>query len=293
MVKQSTKGRRAVLYARMSPRGDADTSPSIQNQVVDHCLPCCKQNGFQLDQWPDERTLRHAPADVALDHLAITPGIEFDHDVSGAKSDRPGLWRAIDSLRRGDVLVTWKMSRLARDVFLEEFIIREVRKIGATIVCAQGPTTNDDDPVDTCIRQVFAAFNQMERKLTAIRTSAKMQQYQNEDGRAMSAIPPYGQRLGRVHTVVDRKGETRQQQLLEPDRFEQLVIQRIVAEWDWQVNHRGRGSLRGICRIMELSEIEYRGRRRWHHNAVRSILERAGRLDRLPKKDKTMGVLAR
>jgi len=38
----------------------------------------------------------------------------FTDQVSGAKSERPGLEEAISHLRKGDCLVVWKLDRLGR-----------------------------------------------------------------------------------------------------------------------------------------------------------------------------------
>jgi hypothetical protein len=40
----------------------------------------------------------------------------FEDYASGARSDRPGLAQALAYLRRGDVLVVWKLDRLARSL---------------------------------------------------------------------------------------------------------------------------------------------------------------------------------
>ncbi len=40
----------------------------------------------------------------------------FDETASGAKSDRPELIKALDYCRQGDVLVVWKLDRLARSL---------------------------------------------------------------------------------------------------------------------------------------------------------------------------------
>ena len=40
----------------------------------------------------------------------------FEEKASGAKEDRPELAKALDHMRKGDVLVVWKLDRLARSL---------------------------------------------------------------------------------------------------------------------------------------------------------------------------------
>ena len=40
----------------------------------------------------------------------------FEESASGGRWDRPELHRALDQLRRGDVLVVWKLDRLSRSL---------------------------------------------------------------------------------------------------------------------------------------------------------------------------------
>ncbi|STI00532.1 DNA-invertase (site specific recombinase) from prophage [Escherichia coli] len=39
----------------------------------------------------------------------------FEDKMSGTKSERPGLKRALKCLKRGDTLVVWKLDRLGKE----------------------------------------------------------------------------------------------------------------------------------------------------------------------------------
>ena len=54
--------------------------------------------------------------------------IFMDKGVSGGRADRKGLSDAIDSLRKGDVLVVAKRDRLSRDMFLSCWIEKKSRR---------------------------------------------------------------------------------------------------------------------------------------------------------------------
>src|SRR3954449_1056389 len=56
----------------------------------------------------------------------------FDDHASGARADRPGLQRALDYVREGEVLVVWKLDRLGRSLvhLIEVVTALEQRGVG-------------------------------------------------------------------------------------------------------------------------------------------------------------------
>jgi DNA invertase Pin-like site-specific DNA recombinase len=92
--------------------------------------------------------------------------------ASGAKADRPELTRVLDDvLRRGDVLVVWKLDRLARS--LKKLITTaedlEGRGIGLVSLTESIDTTT---PGGVLVFHVFGAIAQFERALIRERTAA-------------------------------------------------------------------------------------------------------------------------
>ena len=55
----------------------------------------------------------------------------YEDQISGLRSDRPGLQGSLDQLREGDIFVVWKLDRLGRSVKgLIEFVAQlEERKV--------------------------------------------------------------------------------------------------------------------------------------------------------------------
>jgi DNA invertase Pin-like site-specific DNA recombinase len=92
--------------------------------------------------------------------------------ASGAKADRPELARVLDDvLRKGDVLVVWKLDRLARS--LKKLITTaenlEERGIGLVSLTESIDTTT---PGGVLVFHVFGAIAQFERALIRERTAA-------------------------------------------------------------------------------------------------------------------------
>jgi len=95
----------------------------------------------------------------------------FEDRASGAKTDRPGLAQALAFVREGDVLVTWKLDRLARSLPHLIETVNQLEKNGAglrSLTEAIDTTT----PGGLLIFHVFGALAQFERDLIRERTRA-------------------------------------------------------------------------------------------------------------------------
>ncbi len=151
---------KAVIYARFSPRRNGDTCESNDTQI-ELCQAYCEKQ---------DHPVAHVFQDRAL---------------SGDNEDRPGLWDAVESLSKGDVLVVYKLDRLARSVYLSHIIERAVEKKGCKIISAVGEGTWGDTPEDQLIRNILRAIAEFERKANNARTKAAMLRHQRT-GRRMS-----------------------------------------------------------------------------------------------------------
>jgi len=89
--------------------------------------------------------------------------------VSGAKTARPELDRALEHLREGDTLVVWKLDRLGRSLPHLIGVVTTLMAKGIGLKSLQ-------DPIDTTTAQgrfifnVFASLAEFERDLIRERT---------------------------------------------------------------------------------------------------------------------------
>ena len=60
-----------------------------------------------------------------------------DRGVSGAKAERPGLDKALAQLRKGDILVIWKLDRLGRSLSHLLSIIEDLKQKGVDFASVQ------------------------------------------------------------------------------------------------------------------------------------------------------------
>lgn len=95
----------------------------------------------------------------------------FEETASGAQRDRPELANALEYLRKGDVLVVWKLDRLARSLkqLIDTVEELERRGIGFVSLTESIDTTT---PGGRLIFHVFGALAEFERELIRERTNA-------------------------------------------------------------------------------------------------------------------------
>lgn len=95
----------------------------------------------------------------------------FEETASGAKVDRLELNKAIEFMRVGDVLVVWRLDRLARSLkqLIETVAELERREIGFVSLNESIDTTT---PGGRLIFHVFGALAEFERELIRERTNA-------------------------------------------------------------------------------------------------------------------------
>ena len=95
----------------------------------------------------------------------------FQEKASGAKRNRPELMEAIDYLRPGDVLVVWKLDRLARSLkqLIETVEQLETGQIGFRSLTENINTTT---PGGKLIFHIFGSLAEFERSIIRERTQA-------------------------------------------------------------------------------------------------------------------------
>ena len=157
-----------------------------------------------------------------------------DDGISGARehADRPGLHAAIASLRvhRAGVLLVAKRDRLARDMEVVVAVEREVRRMGAKIVAADG-AGNGEGLNEQLMRRMVDAIAEHERGLIRQRTKAALAVRRRQGLRTGSV--PLGFRLADdgSHLVAyphERAAQRRAVQL----RAEGLTYREIARELD-------------------------------------------------------------
>jgi DNA invertase Pin-like site-specific DNA recombinase len=186
-----------------------------------------------------------------------------DEGISGSNGldSRKSLPDAFRDLRehRAFGIVVYRLDRLARDLILQETLLREIDAIGgeafSTFSGEQEVITDDpDDPSRRLIRQVLGAVSEYERSLIRLRLSNGRRQKAERGGYAYGS-PAYGW-----------KAEGGQ---LVPEPAEQAVRTRILEL------RAARQSVRAIADTLTAEGHKPKRGGQWHPETIRRILARA------------------
>lgn len=110
----------------------------------------------------------------ALNKAGVSPKHIYNDRASGKKDDRPGLANCLKALRRGDVLVVWKLDRLGRDLKHLVNTVEDLsdRGIAFKVLTGKGANIDTTTAGGKLIFGIFAALSEFERELIRERTKA-------------------------------------------------------------------------------------------------------------------------
>src|SRR3982751_5607452 len=126
----------------------------------------------------------------------------YREKASGGRWDRPELHRLLDQLRKGDVLVVWKLDRLSRSLRDVLTIMERLGESGSgfrSLTEAIDTTT----PAGRMMMQMVGAFAEFERAMLKERTKAGLdaaRQHGRVGGRRKKLDA--GQRRGSAESVL-------------------------------------------------------------------------------------------
>ena len=108
----------------------------------------------------------------ALTKHGIPASQIFKDKLSGARCDRPGLLKCLDTLDSGDVLIVWRLDRLGRSMRHLITIVEDLRDRGVGFRSLQEGAIDTTTASGELIFNIFSALAQFERRLIQERTKA-------------------------------------------------------------------------------------------------------------------------
>lgn len=213
------KPKRAILYARFSPRPNAAECESCESQL-DDLRQWATANGYEI------------------------VGEFSDKALSGGDGweERPGMLDAVSSCKRGIVFLVRAYDRLFRDTdkALAFRAMLEAKGVEVRSITEEG--ANGDSMNAKLIRFIFLWLAEYQRSIIKARTKAKMLEHQAK-GRRMSGEPPWGKRVDPYNRsrLIDDPEEMATAETIRTRRMAGESL-RGIARWleDHGVNRRGK-----------------------------------------------------
>lgn len=103
----------------------------------------------------------------------------FHEQASGGRWDRPELHRLLEQLRKGDVLVVWKLDRLSRSLKDLLVILEKIEKAGAAFLSLT-ESIDTLTPAGRMMMQIVGSFAEFERAMLRERTKAGLESARKE-----------------------------------------------------------------------------------------------------------------
>lgn len=202
----------AVSYVRVSGKGQSGgDGPERQRQAIDRFAKASKLS--VLEEYSD---------------LGVSGKTEL--------ADRPGLARLIDRLQANGIrtVIVERADRLARDLMVQEVILDQFAKLGASILTADGvDLTSSDDPTRRLIRQVLGAVAEFEKNVTVLKLRAARER-KRAKGERVEGVKPYGHHPAE-QAVIERMKRLRRK----PAKGRRLSVAKIAEQLNVE-GHRNR-----------------------------------------------------
>jgi DNA invertase Pin-like site-specific DNA recombinase len=154
----------------------------------------------------------------AVQKYAAANGLEITHEfvekgVSGKTEweDRPAFAEMMAALLSNGtrVVLVENLSRLARDLMVQESIIADFQRKGLTLISVSEPDLCSDDPSRTMMRQVLGAFWQYEKSMLVLKLRVARKRVRKVTGHC-EGRKAYGAREGE-QPILDRLHQLRSQ----------------------------------------------------------------------------------
>lgn len=160
----------AFAYIRVSGRGqlDGDGFPRQREAIQRYAAA----HGIQVVQWFEEQ--------------GVCGATEWE--------SRPAWSEMVQHLNGVRTIIIERLDRLARELFIQEYILRDLKQRGVTLLSV-GEQDLDSDPARVLFRQIMGAIAQYDRTMVVLKLKAARKRMKATTGRC-EGRKPYGSRPG-------------------------------------------------------------------------------------------------
>ena len=226
-------GMRAVIYARVST--DKQTETSVEQQIR-LCTNECEKNGYTV--------------------------VAIYKDVGSGKDDskRPEFQRMLSDMSEWDILVTYALNRLYRNVIATIQLVDQLKNNGKNFLCLDQGGIDTNSIAGSMILKFSAVIAENYRLENSKRTSDGMKGRKNAG--LHTGRPPYGYSSKKTRTL--RKEDSG---ILEVVPEEADVVKLIFQSRDAGLSHKD------IAERLTENNVPTRKGNAWNYTTVRDILK--------------------
>lgn len=217
--------------------------------------------------------------EIALREFAAANEYELvsvfkDNGVSGAKDldNRPGLAELFnyveDPANDVNCLVIYKLDRLARDLYIQEHLIKQLEKLNVILISTKEPDLNGNDPMRKAFRQFMGIVSELEKSFITMRMSAGRAKKASKGGYAGGNVA-LGYKAHNKELKVDESSAETVKSIFHMKRYNRLSLNEIARE----LNRKGIPTARGG---------------KWYARTIKYILENPLYKGELSYKDNTV-----
>jgi DNA invertase Pin-like site-specific DNA recombinase len=169
----------AFGYLRVSGKGqlhdDADGLPRQRRAIARYA----EKHGLEIVEWFEER------------------------GVSGTTDweNRPSWVDCIAAIGDVKTIVIERLDRLARDLGVQEHVIKELQRREITLISTAEPDLGSQDPTRILFRQILGAVAQFDRAMIEAKLRSARHQMRVKTGRCEGA-KPFGMKPGEEETIA-------------------------------------------------------------------------------------------
>lgn len=179
----------------------------------------------------------------------------LDDGISGGLEDRPGLAALFDYLESHqniDAVLIFKLDRLARDLYIQEHLIRKLEEHKVNLFSLKEPELDSSDPMRKAFRQFMGIVSELEKAFITMRLSGGRLNKARK-GRYAGGGLPYGYKADKKELSLDsERSET---------------IKTIFSL------KRKRMSIRGIAQYLNDNGVTTARGKTWYGSTIKYILE--------------------
>lgn len=174
------KRRPAFGYIRVSGKGQlkGDGFPrqraDIEKFVTSH--------GYEIVQWYEER--------------AVPGATEWQN--------RPEWTRMVQRLNGVQTIIVASLDRLARELFVQEYILRDLKQRHVTLLSANEEDIGSD-PARVLFRQIMGAIAEYDKSMLVLKLRAARDRIEAKTGRRCEGRKPFGSWPGESDIVADMR----------------------------------------------------------------------------------------